>query len=112
MVIRSTKETKTMQTVNNHSLVLTPNLFALIDHAGALDSEIKALTKQLETIKATLKDKGAGDYAGFVFTAKVSTSERETIDYKAICEKLSPSRQLITAHTSHSVVTSIRFAKV
>lgn len=101
-----------MQTTTNQAIVLTPDLFALIDHAGALDSEIKALTKQLETIKATIKAQGAGDHAGFVFTAKVIESERETIDYKTICEKLQPSRQLITAHTSHSVVTSIRFAKV
>ena len=101
-----------MQTTTNQTIILTPDLFALIDHAGALDSEIKALSKQLETIKATIKAQGAGDHAGFVFTAKVIESERETIDYKAICEKLSPSRQLITAHTSHSVVTSIRFAKV
>jgi len=106
------KGNQTMQTTTNQAIVLTPDLFALIDHAGALDSEIKALTKQLETIKATIKAQGAGDHAGFVFTAKVIESERETIDYKTICEKLQPSRQLITAHTSHSVVTSIRFAKV
>ena len=90
-----------MQTTTNQTIVLTPDLFALIDHAGALDSEIKALTKQLETIKNQIKAQGAGDHA-----------ERETIDYKAICEKLSPSRQLITAHTSHAVIQSIRFAKV
>lgn len=101
-----------MQTTTNQTIVLTPDLFALIDHAGALDSEIKALTKQLETIKAQVKAQGAGDYAGFVFTAKVIDSERETVDYKAICEKLQPSRQLITAHTSRATVQSIRFAKV
>lgn len=106
------KGNQTMQTTTNQTIVLTPDLFALIDHAGALDSEIKALTKQLETIKSQIKAQGAGDHAGFVFTAKVIESERETIDYKTICEKLQPSRQLITAHTSHSVVTSIRFAKV
>jgi hypothetical protein len=106
------KGNQTMQTTTNQTIVLTPDLFALIDHAGALDSEIKALTKQLETIKAQVKAQGAGDYAGFVFTAKVIDSERETVDYKTICEKLQPSRQLITAHTSHSVITSIRFAKV
>ena len=101
-----------MQTTTNQTIVLTPDLFALIDHAGALDSEIKALTKQLETIKATIKNQGAGDHAGFTFTAKVIESERVTIDYKAICEKLQPSRQLVTAHTSSAIVQSIRFAKV
>ena len=101
-----------MQTTTNQTIVLTPDLFALIDHAGALDSEIKALTKQLETIKATIKAQGAGDHAGFIFTAKVIDSERVTIDYKAICEKLSPSYQLVTAHTTSAIVQSIRFTKV
>lgn len=101
-----------MQTTSNQTIVLTPDLFALIDHAGALDAEIKALTKQLDTIKTQIKANGAGDHAGFVFTAKVIDSERVTIDYKAICEKLNPSRQLVTAHTSSAIVQSIRFTKV
>lgn len=100
-----------MQTTNQ-SIVLTPDLFALIDHAGALDAEIKALTKQLESLKATIKANGAGDHAGFTFKANVSKSVRELIDYKAICEKLQPSRQLITAHTTHSESLAIRFSKV
>jgi len=101
-----------MQTITNQSIVLTPDLFALIDHAGALDSEIKALTKQLDAIKTTIKSHGAGDHAGFTFSAKVIDSERVTIDYKAICEKLNPSYQLVTAHTSSAIVQSIRFTKV
>ena len=101
-----------MQTTTNQTIVLTPDLFALIDHAGALDAEIKSLTKQLDTIKTQIKAVGAGDHAGFIFTAKVIDSERVTIDYKAICEKLSPSYQLVTAHTFSSIVQSIRFAKV
>jgi hypothetical protein len=101
-----------MQTITNQSIVLTPDLFALIDHAGALDSEIKALTKQLDAIKTTIKSHGAGDHAGFTFSAKVIDSERVTIDYKAICEKLNPSYQLVTAHTSSAIIQSIRFTKV
>ena len=45
------------QTTGNTTIALTPDLFALIDHAGALDREIKALTKQLDTIKDTIKEK-------------------------------------------------------
>jgi hydroxypyruvate isomerase len=106
------KGKQTMQTITNQSIVLTPDLFALIDHAGALDSEIKALTKQLDAIKTTIKSHGAGDHAGFTFSAKVIDSERVTIDYKAICEKLNPSYQLVTAHTSSAIIQSIRFTKV
>jgi hypothetical protein len=101
-----------MQTIEKQTIVLTPDLFALIDHAGALDNEIKALTKQLDAIKTTIKSHGAGDHAGFTFSAKVIDSERVTIDYKAICEKLNPSYQLVTAHTSSAIIQSIRFTKV
>ena len=94
------------------TIQLSVDLYALIDEAGALDSEIKRLTAQLETIKATIKAQGAGDYAGFDFTAKVIESTRESVDYKAICAKLEPSRQLVAAHTSRALVQSIKFTKV
>ena len=94
------------------TIQLSVDLYALIDEAGALDSEIKRLTAQLETIKATIKAQGAGDYAGFDFTAKVTEATRESIDYKAICAKLEPSRQLIAAHTSRTTIQSIKFSKV
>jgi hypothetical protein len=111
-LIQANKGNQTMQTTTNQTIVLTPDLFALIDHAGALDSEIKALTKQLDAIKTQIKANGAGDHAGFIFTAKVIDSERITIDYKTICEKLNPSRQLVTAYTSSAIIQSIRFTKV
>lgn len=101
-----------MQTTHNPSLILTSDLFAQIDQAGAISAEIKALEKQLETLKATIKAQGAGKHAGFIFQAHVIDSDRESIDWRAIAEKLEPSRQLITAHTTRAVVQSIRFAKV
>ena len=101
-----------MQTTHNPSIVLTPDLFAQIDQAGSINAEIKFLEKQLETLKAIIKAQGAGKHAGFVFQAHVIDSERESIDWRAIAEKLAPSRQLVTAHTTNSAVQSIRFAKV
>lgn len=101
-----------MKTTHNPSIVLTSDLFAQIDQAGAISAEIKALEKQLETLKATIKAHGTGKHAGFVFQAHVIESSRETIDWRAIAEKLEPSRQLVTAHTSHAIVQSIRFGKV
>jgi len=101
-----------MQTANNPSIILTPDLFAQIDQAGAINAEIKALEKQLETLKSIIKAQGAGKHAGFVFQAHVIDSNREKIDWQAIAEKLNPSRQLITAHTDSTIIQSIRFAKV
>lgn len=93
------------------TITLSPSIAAYIDEAGALDSEIKRLTKQLDAMKAKIKEQGAGDFGGFTFNAKVLEAERVTIDWKSIAEKLSPSYQLITAHTTTAVVQSIRFAK-
>lgn len=93
------------------TITLSPSIAAYIDEAGALDAEIKALTKQLDAIKAKIKEQGAGDFGGFSFNAKVIKSERVTIDWKAVAEKLNPSYQLITAHTSSAIVQSIRFTK-
>lgn len=89
------------QTTGNTTIALTPDLFALIDHAGALDQEIKALTKQLEALKTTIKAQDGGDYSGFVWAAKVTpVKATEKIDWETIAKKLNPSYQLITAHTT------------
>ena len=95
------------------TITLTPGIAAYIDEAGALDSEIKRLTKQLDAIKATIKAQGAGDFGGFVFNAKViEANPVERIDWEAVARKFDPSYQLIAAHTKTSApVISIRFAK-
>ncbi len=94
------------------NIILTPDLFAMIDQAGSIDSEIKALEKQLATLKTAIKAHGAGKHAGFVFSANVIDSERTTIDWQTIAERFNPSRQLVSAHTTHAVIQSIRFTKV
>lgn len=94
------------------TIQLTPDLYALIDEAGALDSEVKRLNAQLEAIKTQIKAHGAGDFGGFTFSAKVSVSERESIDWKSIAQRLEPSRQLIAAHTSRAFISSIKFFKI
>jgi cystathionine beta-lyase family protein involved in aluminum resistance len=89
------------QTTGSTTIALTPDLFALIDHAGALDQEIKTLTKQLETLKATIKAQDGGDYSGFVWSAKVvDVKATIKIDWETIAKRLDPSHQLITAHTT------------
>ena len=95
------------------TITLTPGIAAYIDEAGALDSEIKRLTKQLDVIKSRIKENGAGDFGGFVFNAKViEANPVERTDWEAVARKFEPSYQLIAAHTKLSApVISIRFAK-
>jgi hypothetical protein len=92
-------------------IILTPDLFAMIDQAGSIDAEIKSLEKQLATLKTAIKAHGTGKHAGFVFSANVIDSERITTDWQTIAARFNPSHQLITAHTTHSIVQSIRFSK-
>lgn len=102
------------ETTGNSSIALTPDLFALIDHAGALDAEIKALEKQLETLKATIKAQGAGDHAGFLWSAKVvDIGPSDKTDWKTIAQRFNPSYQLIAAHTTQTKATQrITFGKI
>ena len=95
------------------TITLSPSLAAFIDEAGALDTEIKQLTKQLEALKAHIKANGAGDFGGFSFNAKViEANPVERTNWEAVARKLNPSYQLIAAHTSVSApVVSIRFVK-
>lgn len=87
-------------------ITLTPDLFALIDHAGSLNAEIKALEKQLEALKATIKAQGAGDHAGFAWIAKVvDVGPSDRVDWQTIAQRLNPSYQLIAAHTTQTKAT-------
>lgn len=94
------------------NIILTSDIFSMIDQAGSIDSEIKALEKQLVTLKTAIKACGTGKHAGFVFSANVIDSERTTTDWQTIAARFNPSHQLITAHTTHAVIQSIRFSKV
>lgn len=94
--------------------VVTPELSGMVDQLGALDAQIKALTKQADTLKAAIKAQGPERYNGSQFSALVFESEGRTVtDWKAIAEKFEPSRQLITAHTTiGEPVRSIKLAKI
>lgn len=94
--------------------VTTDAMAAMVDQLGALDAQIKALTKQADTLKASIKAHGPERYNGSEFSALVFESEGRTVtDWKAIAEKFEPSRQLITAHTSvGEPVRSIKLAKI
>ena len=79
----------------------SPDLAVLVDQLGALDSQIKALTKQADTLKAAIKAQGPERYTGFIYEALVYESEgRTTTDWRSIAELFNPSDDLIKAHTS------------
>jgi hypothetical protein len=91
-----------------------PELAQAVDQLGAIDSQIKALTKQADILKAAIKSQGPERYNGSEFSALVFESEGRTVtNWRAIAEHFNPSRQLITAHTeTGSPVRSIKLAKI
>jgi hypothetical protein len=80
------------------------------DRLGQLKAEIACLEELAELERTKLIALGQGPHEGTIFRATVSTATRETVDWKAICAKLKPSYQLITAHTSSKSVTTVRVA--
>ncbi len=95
------------------NIILTPDLFAMIDQAGSIDSEIKALEQQLATLKAALKTMDNGKHSGFVFSATITPVKSSTkTDWATIAKRFNPSHQLISAHTTTIAATKrIVFSK-
>ena len=94
--------------------VVTPELSGMVDELGSLNSQITALTKRADKLKAEIKAHGPERYNGSEFSALVYESEgRTTTDWRAIAEKFNPSRQLITAHTvTGEASKSIKVTKI
>jgi hypothetical protein len=92
----------------------SPELAVMVDQLGTLDTEIKALTKRAEAIKANIKAQGADRYIGSFYEALVYSSEgRKVTDWRAIAETFKPTEDLIKAHTSQGDPTkSIKVERI
>ena len=60
----------------------------LVDRIGLIKANLAPQLEALKALEAELKAKGAGSYEGSLFDANVSESVRETLDMKAVREKL------------------------
>jgi hypothetical protein len=85
---------------------MTNNLTSTIDALGSIKAQIAELEQKEKQLKAVIVEQGAGAYEGNLFRVTVAVSERETLDMKAVREKLSP--QFIAAHTKVAEVISVR----
>jgi hypothetical protein len=84
------------------------NLSTLIDQFGDLKADAADIEVKIEDLKNALADLEKGAYEGERYRLNVIVADVERVDWKAICEKLEPSRQLIAAHTSKTVQRSLR----
>ncbi len=80
----------------------------IVDELGIVKAKIAALKRIEDDLKAELIYAGLTEADGGTFRATVSFTNRETVDWKAIAEKLEPSRQLITAYTTYTPTTTVR----
>lgn len=100
-----------MQTTTQPTIILTPDLFTLVDEAGSIHAEIARLTAQLDKMKTTIKALGLGKTQGFVFESNVYKKDMaDKINWQKIAMKFEPSHQLIAAHTTQvNPQTAINF---
>jgi conjugal transfer/entry exclusion protein len=86
---------------------LSPSIDLLVDELGQLQDQAAALAAQIDTIKTTIKQQGAGRYLGSRWQSLVSpVAESKRVDWKAVAAHFNPSHQLITAHSSTVEATS------
>jgi len=69
----------------------------IVNELAEIKAEISKLAKREKELTDSLKASGAGTYPGDQHYVVVSESDRETLDMKAVREKLT--RQFIKAHT-------------
>jgi hypothetical protein len=79
----------------------------LADRLGEIKAAIADLKASEASLKDLLKAHGPGSYEGADYRATYSVAEREVIDWRAVAERLNPSRQLIAAHSSRQEVERV-----
>lgn len=83
-----------------------------IDELGALQAQIKELTKQAEAIKDAIKEEasmtGQKKWDGDVYQALYVETNRSNIDWKALAKELSIPAELIAKYTTTTAVYSVK----
>jgi hypothetical protein len=79
----------------------------IADKLGLIRAQISDLQAQEKQLKARIVDE-AHTVEGSLYFATPVWSHRDKINWKAIAQYLNPSHQLITAHTKHTTVVSVR----
>ena len=77
---------------------------AVADELGKLRAEIQELKNAADFLEGLLKHKGVTEAEGALFRVRVTYGiETKRVSWKDVAAKLSPSRQLVQAHTKISV---------
>jgi hypothetical protein len=84
-----------------------------VDQLGLLLAQIAELTKKADKIKDDIKDVATllnGDkvIAGNLFKATVVESNRNTVDYKALCADLGVTSEQLAVYTKTTAVYAVK----
>ena len=94
---------------------VTDLVLTKVDRLGFLNEQIKHLTEEAETLKNELKgiaqlQGGTRSFAGQMFTATYTGSNRNTTDYKKLFSDLGISADVIARYARTTAVFSIKTA--
>lgn len=92
----------------NTAKIVRLDLAAIVDQLGAIKAQQAAAKRIADGLIKKLVDAGVTEIDGATFRATVSTHDVEQIDWKAIAEKLNPSRQLIAGNTKTVERTTVK----
>lgn len=81
-----------------------------IDRLAMLRAQINELKRAEEALVGEIKDQGIGKYTGHQHVATVFAVDRETVDWKAIAEKVGFTRQMLTANTTKTTTIQLRLS--
>ena len=84
------------------------NLIGLADDLGMVRAQIAELKNREAKLRATIIEAGERVLEDDLFRATLIEQTRKTIDWKAVAEKLNPTRQLIRAHTTEQTVQQVK----
>ena len=87
--------------MSNQTKLEVINLASVVDELAIVKAQAAELADREKELKSLLIAAGVSPIEGDLHRATVSlVSGRTSIDWKSIAEHFSPSRQLVTAHTS------------
>ena len=79
-----------------------------VDRLGMLLAQIAELQEQAEALKDGLKNEGEGRYAGNLYDAVVTLSERATVDYKQLIKDLGVDAATLKQYTTTSATITCK----
>jgi hypothetical protein len=80
----------------------------LADQLGSLQAEIEFMQRQERELKDAFIDEGLGAYEGDLYDVTVFESDRKTVAWKRVAEKLGATAQMIAGNTKRSITTSVK----